>query len=162
MHIFAPLIDRCNAAHVPVLVDPKSLDLHLSQYATLIKPNKHEAERLAQREIRDEATFLAAGRYLSDLLPGTAVLITRGALGMSLFRQHAEPFHLAPVSRTVYDVTGAGDTVISTLAVAMASGATIEESSWLATRAAAIAVDKLGTATVTISELKKLCTEMMD
>lgn len=152
-------IVRCKAAGVPVLVDPKSLDLHLSQDATLVKPNKHEAERLAQRQIRDDATFLAAGRYLSDLLPGTAVLITRGALGMALFRRHTEPFHLAPVSRTVYDVTGAGDTVISTLAIAMAAGANVEESAWLATHAAAIAVDKLGTATVSISELRRLCTE---
>jgi rfaE bifunctional protein kinase chain/domain len=147
-------IASCRAAGVPVLVDPKRLDALALHGATLVKPNKHEAERLVKKEIHDEASFLDAGRQLASSLDGTAVLITRGALGMSLFRNRWDPFHVATVARNVYDVTGAGDTVIGTLAVALAVKATLEQAVSLASQSAAIAVAKLGTATVSMDELK--------
>jgi rfaE bifunctional protein kinase chain/domain len=143
----------CRVAGVPVLVDPKRLDARALHGATLVKPNKNEAERLVGREIHDEASFLEAGRQLASSLDGTAVLITRGALGMSLFRNRWDPFHVATVARNVYDVTGAGDTVIATLAISLAAKATLEQAVVLASQSAAIAVQKLGTATVTPAEL---------
>jgi rfaE bifunctional protein kinase chain/domain len=144
----------CWASGVPILVDPKRLDVQALYGATLVKPNKHEAERLVKKEIHDEASFLDAGRQLANSLDGTAVLITRGALGMSLFRNRWDPFHVATLARNVYDVTGAGDTVIGTLAVAMAVKATLEQAVALASQSAAIAVAKLGIATVSKQELK--------
>jgi rfaE bifunctional protein kinase chain/domain len=152
-HVAQKAISLCWAAGVPVLVDPKRLEVRTLHGATLIKPNKHEAERLLSREIHDEETFLEAGRQLASSLDDTAVLITRGALGMSLFRNRWDPFHVATVARNVYDVTGAGDTVIGTLAVALAVKATWEEAVALASQSAAIAVEKLGTASVTAEEL---------
>jgi rfaE bifunctional protein kinase chain/domain len=146
-------IALCRSAGVPVLVDPKSLDARTCRGATLVKPNKQEAERLAQCEIHDEASFLEAGRQLATSLEGTAILITRGALGMSVFRHGSEPLHIATAARNVFDVTGAGDTVISTLAVALAARTTLEQSLRLASHSAAIVVEKLGTATVTAQEL---------
>jgi D-beta-D-heptose 7-phosphate kinase/D-beta-D-heptose 1-phosphate adenosyltransferase len=150
-------ITSCWSAGVPVLVDPKRLEARMLHGATLVKPNKHETERLVSREIHDEETFLKAGRQLASVLDGTAVLITRGALGMSLFREGWDPYHVATVARNVYDVTGAGDTVIGTLAIAMAVKATLEQAVALASQSAAIAVAKLGTATVTLDELKTCC-----
>ncbi len=135
-------IAMCRAAGVPILVDPKSLNSRTWRGATLVKPNQHEVQRLINREIHDEASFLDAGRELASLLEDTAVLITRGALGMSLFRRGLDPFHIPTDARNVYDVTGAGDTVISTLAVALAANATIEQAVALASQSAAIAVGK--------------------
>jgi D-glycero-beta-D-manno-heptose-7-phosphate kinase len=152
-HVAQKAIAFCWAAGVPILVDPKRLNVQELHGATLVKPNKHEAERLMKKEIHDEASFLEAGRQLTISLDGTAVLITRGALGMSLFRNRWDPFHVATVARNVYDVTGAGDTVIGTLAVALAVNATLEEAVVLASQSAAIAVEKLGTASVTAEEL---------
>ena len=147
-------IALCQKNGVPVLVDPKSLDLRALQGATLIKPNKHEAERLVAHEILDDAAFLDAGRQLAGTLQGTAVLMTRGALGMSLFRHGSEPFHVHTAPRNVFDVTGAGDTVIGMLAAALAAGATVNLAVWLASQCAAIVVEKLGTASVCVAELR--------
>jgi D-beta-D-heptose 7-phosphate kinase/D-beta-D-heptose 1-phosphate adenosyltransferase len=147
-------IALCCKARVPVLVDPKSLEAQTCRGATLVKPNRYEAERLASRQIHDEASFVEVGRELASSLEGTAILITRGARGMSLFRHGTDPLHVATVARNVYDVTGAGDTVISTLAIALAAGATFERAIVLSSRSAAIAVSKLGTTTVTADELR--------
>ena len=151
------IIATCKAAGVPILIDPKSLECHLCQGAALVKPNRHEAERLANCAINDEAGFLDAGRHLASLLPGTGVLITRGALGMSLFRHGVDPFHVSTAARKVYDVTGAGDTVISMLSMALAAGATPEDAVWFASQGAAVVVEKLGTATLTAAELLARC-----
>lgn len=147
------VINTCARAGVPVLVDPKSLAMRFFQGATLVKPNIHEAERLANRPLHDEADFLEAGRKLADTAQAGAVLITRGARGMSLFRRGKKPFHVAAAARSVYDVTGAGDTVISTIAAALATGAPLEDAVRLASLSAAIAVGKSGTATVNAAEL---------
>jgi D-glycero-beta-D-manno-heptose-7-phosphate kinase len=152
------VIDMCHKAGVPTFVDPKSLEVGALHGATLVKPNKGEAERLAQREIGQDAGFLEVGQQLAAALRGTAILITRGPLGMSLFRHGAEPMHVPTVARNVYDVTGAGDTVISMVAVATAAGATLEQAVHLANLSAAIAVEKLGTGTVSFGELKARAT----
>jgi rfaE bifunctional protein kinase chain/domain len=137
----------------PIVVDPKGTDNAKYRGATVVKPNLHEAQRFLQREIGSGPDFLEAGQELADRLPGTAVLLTRGAQGMSLFRQGLPPTHFPTVARNVFDVTGAGDTVTSTLAVALAAKLPIERAIHLANRAAGIVVGKLGTATVTLEEL---------
>jgi D-beta-D-heptose 7-phosphate kinase/D-beta-D-heptose 1-phosphate adenosyltransferase len=139
----------------PILVDPKNSDFARYRGATLVKPNLQEAERFLKEEIHDEAAFVRAGHQLADLLPGTAVLITRGPRGMSLFRTGEEPLHVAADARHVFDVTGAGDTVIGTLAVTLAAGAPLETAVRLANCAAGIVVAKVGTATVTWEEVRQ-------
>src|SRR5262249_42774843 len=109
----------------PVVVDPKGTDFAKYRGATVVKPNVHEAERCAKQEIHNEAGLLQVGHHLVEVFGGTAVLITRGAEGMSLFRNGHPPLHIAAVSRNVFDVTGAGDTVVSALAMALAAGLTL-------------------------------------
>ena len=137
----------------PVLVDPKGTNFVKYRGATLIKPNSHEVERVLNHEVKDDADLAEAGRRLLELLPGSAVLITRGQHGMSLFRVNMPAVHIASIARNVYDVTGAGDTVASVLALALAVGADLESSAHLANQAAGIVVGKVGTAQVTREEL---------
>jgi D-beta-D-heptose 7-phosphate kinase/D-beta-D-heptose 1-phosphate adenosyltransferase len=137
----------------PVIVDPKGSDYAKYRGATLVKPNVHEAERSANQEITSEASLAEVGRKLLNRLDGAAVLITRGSQGMSLFRKGRRPLHIPTVALNVFDVTGAGDTVISTLALALAAGATLEQGIHLANWAASTVVGKVGTATVSRAEL---------
>ena len=119
----------------------------------MVKPNAHEVEHLLNLEIQD-AGLAEAGRRLMALLPGTAVLITRGQQGMALFRAGAESLHVPTVAHHVFDVTGAGDTVAGVLALALATGAPAEPATRLANLAAGIVVSKVGTATPTLGELR--------
>ncbi len=137
----------------PVLVDPKGTNFAKYRGATLVKPNLHEVERFLNQEIREEAAFIEAGRRLVDVLGGSAVLVTRGPEGMSLFRRDAPQVHIPSAAQAVYDVTGAGDTVVGTLALTLAVGAPLEQAAHLANRAAGIVVGKVGTAQVTPEEL---------
>jgi D-beta-D-heptose 7-phosphate kinase/D-beta-D-heptose 1-phosphate adenosyltransferase len=156
-HLACKIIAMCRGSAVPTLVDPKSLDVPTLRGSTLIKPNLHEAERLANNSLKGEHAFLAGGIALAHSFADTAVLITRGSLGMSLFRRDLPPFHLSTAARTVYDVTGAGDTVISMLAAAMATRmAHLEEAAYLASQAAAVVLEKRGTATATAAEIKAM------
>jgi len=138
----------------PVVVDPKGADYAKYKGATVVKPNLHEAERSAGVEIAGEAGLREAAARLIDLLGGSAVLVTRGAEGMSLFRPGAAPLYVPAVVRHVFDVTGAGDTVAGTLAMGLAAGGRLEQAVELANRAASIVVGKVGTATVTCEELR--------
>ncbi len=148
------LIDCARAHGKPVIVDPKGSDYTRYQGAAVITPNAHEAERATQIEIHSETDVQAIGDRLLELLPGSALLLTRGAQGMSLFVAGQLPVHIPTVGQSVYDVTGAGDTVISALALALAAGASLEEGARLANHAAGIVVGKLGTAPVTLEELR--------
>jgi D-beta-D-heptose 7-phosphate kinase/D-beta-D-heptose 1-phosphate adenosyltransferase len=139
----------------PVIVDPKGPDYGKYRGATVIKPNMHEAERVLKLEIQGNSAWLAAGQQLMALLPESAFLITRGGEGMSLFRAGAPPLHIPSVARDVFDVTGAGDTVVATLALALACGASLQDCAFLANRAAGIVVGKVGTAAVTLAELQQ-------
>jgi D-beta-D-heptose 7-phosphate kinase/D-beta-D-heptose 1-phosphate adenosyltransferase len=146
-------IDLARAASKPVLVDPKGTNFAKYRGATLVKPNLHEVERCLNHEVRDDAALSEAGRRLMEVLEGSAVLITRGAEGMSLFRPDRPLVHIPSTAQAVFDVTGAGDTVAGTLALALAAGAALEPAARLANRAAGIVVGKLGTAQVTLEEL---------
>jgi rfaE bifunctional protein kinase chain/domain len=137
----------------PIVVDPKGTCYQKYRGATVAKPNVQEAGHVLHRSIHDEADLVVAGRQLMELLGGTALLLTRGSEGMSLFQADREPQHIPAVARAVYDVTGAGDTVISTLALGLAVGASLEESAWVANRAAGVVIGKVGTTTVSTAEL---------
>jgi D-beta-D-heptose 7-phosphate kinase/D-beta-D-heptose 1-phosphate adenosyltransferase len=139
---------------LPVVIDPKGTDYSKYRGATVIKPNKHEVERVLGRELRGEADWLAAARQLLELLPGTSLLISRGPEGLSVFRRGMSPVHIPSAAREVFDVTGAGDTVVSALALALAAGASLEQGAHLANRAAGIVVGKVGTTAVTLEELQ--------
>ena len=105
-------------------------------------------------EIRDETSLSDAGEILLDRWEAEAVLITRGEHGMSLFRRGAPVRHFPTVARRVFDVTGAGDTVVATCALALGAGASLDEAAVLANHAAGIVVGEIGTATVTAAQLR--------
>ncbi len=128
-----------------VAVDPKVGHFDLYKGVSLVTPNVVEASQGSGIDIRDEKTLLSAGRSLMRKLGCAAVLITRGEQGMSLFEKK-NVAHIATVARKVYDVTGAGDTVISAFTLAYTSGATMEEAAVIANHAAGVVVAEVGTA----------------
>ncbi|MDG4553549.1 MAG: bifunctional D-glycero-beta-D-manno-heptose-7-phosphate kinase/D-glycero-beta-D-manno-heptose 1-phosphate adenylyltransferase HldE [Candidatus Competibacter sp.] len=147
-------IAAARAAGKPVLVDPKGRELDRYRGATLLTPNLNEFETVAGL-CRDEMELVDKGEALRRNLELAALLVTRGEQGMTLLRDGAEPLHLAARAREVYDVTGAGDTVIATLAVGLAAGLALPAATVLANLAAGIVVGKLGAASVTVSELRR-------
>jgi D-beta-D-heptose 7-phosphate kinase/D-beta-D-heptose 1-phosphate adenosyltransferase len=138
---------------VPVLIDPKIRNLASYRPATLVTPNHHEALRMTDTEEDSDGGLHRAARLLRDKLSCDAVLITRGDRGMILLEGDGEPVYVETAAREVYDVTGAGDTVIATLAAALASGSSMLEAANLANHAAGIVVGKVGTATARAEEL---------
>ena len=138
---------------LPVCLDPKMRSFASYQPVTVITPNHQEAAEAAGLAIEDQAGLIEAGRWLLGAIDCRALLITRGEEGMALFTDGGEVTHIATVAREVYDVTGAGDTVIATLGLALAAGASFAEAAILANHAAGVVVGKVGTATVTRDEL---------
>jgi D-beta-D-heptose 7-phosphate kinase/D-beta-D-heptose 1-phosphate adenosyltransferase len=139
---------------IPVVVDPKGTDYAKYRGATVIKPNVCEVERLLKEELTTLAELERAGSRLVELLDGTAVLVTRGAEGMALFRAGLAAWHVPTAARQVFDVTGAGDTVVSALALGLAAGAGLKPAIRLASRAAGLAVARRGTAAIGLAELR--------
>ena len=150
----ARLLELCLRHRVPVVVDPKGRDYEKYQGATVLKPNEREAGEVLNQEVTDEASLAVAGSRLLTLLPGSAVLITRGARGMSLFRHAREPVHIATEARDVFDVTGAGDTVAAVLGTAIAAGVDLESAARMANRAAGVVVGKVGAYCVKLDDLR--------
>jgi rfaE bifunctional protein kinase chain/domain len=138
---------------IPVLVDPKIRNFQSYRPATLVTPNHHEALRLTNTEEDTDEGLAIAARRIKEQLGCEAVLITRGERGMMLTEGDAEPVYVPTMAREVYDVTGAGDTVIATLAASLAAGASMLEAAILANHSAGIVVGKIGTATATAEEL---------
>lgn len=136
------------------VIDPKRRNYAHYRGATLVKPNKEEAGQAAGVEIRSETKLRQAGTHLLDLWQAEAVLVSRGEEGMSLFKRGDSVQHFPTTAREIFDVTGAGDTVLATCALALGAGATLEEATILANYAAGIVVGKVGTATVTPTEMK--------
>jgi D-beta-D-heptose 7-phosphate kinase/D-beta-D-heptose 1-phosphate adenosyltransferase len=151
--VLAEILPRAFERNIPVLVDPKIRNFDAYRPATLVTPNHHEALRLTNTEDDTDAGMAHAARLIRERLGCESVLITRGEHGMMLLERDAAPVYVATVAREVYDVTGAGDTVIATLAAALAAGASLVEAAALANHAAGIVVGKLGTATATVEEL---------
>ena len=148
------LISLARAAGKPVLVDPKALDFSRYHGATLITPNMAEFELVAGH-CASEQQLIEKGGQLLVQHELEALLITRGEHGMSLLRRGAPELHLPTQAREVFDVTGAGDTVISVLAAALAAGEDLPAATALANLAAGIVVGKLGTASVSVPELRR-------
>ncbi|MGB1263222.1 MAG: bifunctional D-glycero-beta-D-manno-heptose-7-phosphate kinase/D-glycero-beta-D-manno-heptose 1-phosphate adenylyltransferase HldE [Cognaticolwellia sp.] len=146
------LIKAAKAQNVPVLVDPKGTDFSRYRGATLLTPNLAEFEAVVGH-CKSEADIVSKGQALLKELDLTAMLVTRSEQGMTLLRHDHEEFHLPTQAKEVYDVTGAGDTVIATLALAIAAKAEFTQASALANIAAGIVVGKLGTSTVSEAEL---------
>jgi rfaE bifunctional protein kinase chain/domain len=147
------LLSRARRRGLPVLVDPKVR--HFARYrgVTLVTPNQLEAEQATGLRIRDEGDLRAAGERILKLLRCEAVLVTRGEHGMSLFPRGGAPVHVPTAAREVFDVTGAGDTVIATLGLALGSRGRLAEAAVLANYAAGVVVGKLGTATASPAEV---------
>jgi D-glycero-beta-D-manno-heptose-7-phosphate kinase len=138
---------------VPVLVDPKLRNFNSYRPATLVTPNHLEALRMGDTEDHSDDGSHYAAKVIRKKLGCDAVLITRGDRGMMLLEGDGHPVYVKTAAREVYDVTGAGDTVIAALAGALASGATMLEAASFANHAAGIVVGKVGTATVDENEL---------
>lgn len=146
------LISLCRDSGVPVLVDPKGTDFDKYSGASLLTPNQSEFEAVAGVCDSDEE-LVARARAMVDDLDLAALLVTRSEKGMLLIEAGAEPVFLSTQAREVYDVTGAGDTVIATLAAAVASGQDLPSAAALANLAAGLVVRKIGVATVTPGEI---------
>ena len=148
------LITLAKQLGVPVLVDPKGTDFERYKGVTLLTPNLAEFEAVVG-VCPNEQTIVEKGVELLERLDVDALLITRSEQGMTLLRKGLQPLHLPARAREVFDVTGAGDTVISVLATALAAGEGLPESVAMANIAAGIVVGKLGTATVSMPELRR-------
>ncbi len=139
--------------HLPIAVDPKTSHFGTYSWVAVITPNKREVEENQHMLIENEKMLVKAGRNLLRELGCSAILITRGEGGMSLFEKNGSITHIPTVAREVYDVTGAGDTVTCTLALSLSCGATMKEAAIISNYAAGVVVGKRGTATVTREEL---------
>ncbi|CAB1274441.1 bifunctional D-glycero-beta-D-manno-heptose-7-phosphate kinase/D-glycero-beta-D-manno-heptose 1-phosphate adenylyltransferase HldE [Candidatus Nitrosacidococcus tergens] len=138
---------------IPILIDPKGKDFSSYRDANIITPNLLEFEAIVGPCTTNEV-LIERGEQLREKLGLEALLITRGEQGMTLVQKNTAPFHLPTQAREVFDVTGAGDTVISILAASLAAGCNYQEATRLANIAAGIVVGKLGTASVTPHELQ--------
>lgn len=154
LHDCPRLIALAREAGVPVLVDPKGTDFERYRGATLLTPNLSEFEAVVG-PVADEKTLSDKGQALMAKLDLSALLVTRSDEGMTLLRAGQSELHLPAHAREVFDVTGAGDTVISTLAASLAAGAELPEAVALANLAASVVVGKLGTAVVSAPELRR-------
>ena len=136
-----------------IMVDPKLKNFFYYKGATVVTPNAAEASAASGILINDLSSLKRAGRMLLKKLGCDVLVITRGEEGIAIFEPHQEPFLVPTVAKEVYDVTGAGDTVIGTMALALGAGAGVIEAAKLANYAAGIVVGKIGTATVRRDEL---------
>jgi D-beta-D-heptose 7-phosphate kinase/D-beta-D-heptose 1-phosphate adenosyltransferase len=150
---FDEIAQICLSNHVPLILDPKAFQLRNIGPITVITPNEREAEQFSGIAIRDDQSAENAGRALLSSTGAKNILITRGEHGMTLISDHASPLHLPTEAKQVFDVSGAGDTVAATLALALAAEAGMAEAAQLANLAAGIVVGKVGTASVDRDEL---------
>lgn len=148
------LIRSAMQRQIPVFIDPKGIDYQKYQNAYCLTPNQHEFEQVFGA-CRNNAELEQKGLEALHQLSLKAILITRGANGMSLIRESQPPLHLPATSNQAIDVTGAGDTVISVLAASVAAGESLERGVYLANIAAGITVGQLGTTTITIPALQQ-------
>lgn len=156
LHMISDLVKRKDAVCV---VDPKKENFKFYRNPTLVTPNTEEASQASGIEIRNEASLREAGRRLLAMWQARAVLITRGPAGVSLFRPDREVRHFSTQPRELFDVTGAGDTVVAACSLALASGSTQEEAAVLANLAAGLVGDEVGTVAVPARRLKAVIEE---
>jgi D-beta-D-heptose 7-phosphate kinase/D-beta-D-heptose 1-phosphate adenosyltransferase len=142
--------------NLPVAVDPKTSRFDIYRWVTVITPNRSEVEQNQHFAIDTDKMLLKAGRRLVKSLACSAVLITRGEEGMSLFERNGAVTHIPTVAREVYDVTGAGDTVTGVLTLSLACGASMREAAVISNYAAGVVVGKRGTAVLNREELMRM------
>ena len=147
-------IRACKKADIPIIVDPKIENFMRYRGVSCITPNVHEAwAGMRRKPVEGLAALVDLGRSILKRLKCGSLLITRGPDGMSLFKADGQVIHIPTQAREVYDVTGAGDTVIAALTLGLAGGASIKRAAELSNIAAGIVVGKLGTATANLKEL---------
>ncbi len=153
--VLSRLIAAAREWGAPVVVDPKRGDY--SQYAgcTSLTPNQKEASGATGVAITDPASLQAAGRILLERTGAECVVVTRGEHGMALFEKAGDEHHLPTEARDVFDVTGAGDTVIAVYSAALAAGASFLEAANLSNHAAGMAVREVGTAAITADQIRE-------
>ena len=157
-HNIHEIIRLCNAKKIPVCVDPKIDNFKKYKHVTCMTPNTKEAwEGMGLPPQKDEAAVIALGKKILKTLQAKSILITRSAEGMTLFEAAPKTkiTTIKATAREVFDVTGAGDTVISVLTLALACKASLKDAAYIANKAAGVVVSKLGTATVTREEIKE-------
>ena len=148
------IINLCKENKKIIVIDPKPEHKALYKEVTLITPNSKEASQMANTEPEPENNILKIGKRILKELK-SPVLITRGEKGMALFETNGKIMNIPTKAKEVYDVTGAGDTVIAIVALALTAGATLRQAAIIANHAAGIVVGKVGTSTLTINELKQ-------
>lgn len=155
-HNISDIIKACRVCKVPVCVDPKIDNFKKYKYVTCITPNTKEAwEGMGIAPKKDEGAIIALGKKILSTLKAQSILITRSAEGMSLFEKN-KVTTIKATAKEVFDVTGAGDTVISVLTLALACKASLQDAAFIANKAAGIVVAKLGTATASREEIKEV------
>jgi rfaE bifunctional protein kinase chain/domain len=147
------LIDSARQMNKPVLVDPKGIDYKRYSGATVLTPNRMEAAHACGIDGSDEQAVKLSGMRLMSELEIASCLITQGEEGMTLFARDQPAVHLTAMARKVYDVTGAGDTVIAALSLAIGAGANVLTASWLANLSAGLAVEQVGTTVLNLDSL---------
>jgi len=147
------VLSFAHQSKIPVFVDSKVENFLLFSSVNLITPNHFEAERIVNYPCQTDSQVSKAGQDILSRISATYIILKRGEQGMSVFEKGKKPLHIPTIAKEVYDVTGAGDTVIATATLALLSGATIQEAAALSNAAAGIVVGKIGTAGVTSSEL---------
>jgi D-beta-D-heptose 7-phosphate kinase / D-beta-D-heptose 1-phosphate adenosyltransferase len=152
--LLAMVINLARAAGKSVLVDPKGKDYRKYAGATLITPNRREAAEACKLNETSTAMVETAGERLVGELDIDSLLITQGEEGMTLFQRDRDPEHFPAAAREVYDVTGAGDTVIATLATAIGAGSDLKTATHIANAAAGIVVEQIGTTAITLSGVR--------
>lgn len=146
-------IDIAKIKNKIIIVDPKGFDFLKYKGATILTPNKTEAEVASKIKITDENSLIKSGLNLLNTLKLKAILITKSEDGMTLLEKEGKIYHIPTYAKEVFDVTGAGDTVLSVFGLSISSGASYFESAQIANLAAGIVVGKIGTATVTKDEI---------
>jgi D-beta-D-heptose 7-phosphate kinase/D-beta-D-heptose 1-phosphate adenosyltransferase len=143
------------------MVDPKVKNFFFYKGATVITPNTEEASEASETPYTDQSSLEKMGRKLLKRLRCDALVITQGEKGMTIFERHQKPYRVPTLAKEVYDVTGAGDTVIGTMALALGTGprVSVKDAASLANCAAGIVVGKVGTAIVSKAELLKIIKE---
>jgi D-beta-D-heptose 7-phosphate kinase/D-beta-D-heptose 1-phosphate adenosyltransferase len=151
--VTAAAISAARAAGKVVVVDPKSRNFAKYHGASVLTPNRHELEVACGHECATDEQVLAGARALLGAAQCDAMVVTRGKAGMSIVRRDGTAEHIRTVAKEVYDVSGAGDTVVATLGLSLAHGAEIAQAAQLANAAAGVVVGKYGTASVTAGEV---------
>ena len=159
--VFSAITHRAKNSKKSVIVDPKSSNFELYKDATIITPNQFEVEKAVPIKIQDKIDLDRAAEYLLNLTHAESLLITRGKDGMTLYLNKEKPIDISTQAKEVFDVTGAGDTVVSVLAMALAAGFDYPDAAWLSNMAASIVVGKVGTAIVTLNEINEFLQEEM-